>query len=85
MDELFLLGQLICVAGIAYGAWVCLACAGRYNAESALADAAASRAAQTRGHALPVILIEPVNRTSVSTEASIRICASDDTTVAASS
>jgi hypothetical protein len=85
MDALFLLGQLICLAGLAYGAWICLACAGRYNAESAHADAAASRAAHTRGHAQPVILIEPVNRTTESTEASVRICASDDTRVAASS
>jgi hypothetical protein len=84
MDALILLGQLICLAGIAYGAWICLACAGRYNAENAHADAAASRAARTRGHALPVILIEPVNRTPVRTEASVGICASDDTRLAAS-
>jgi hypothetical protein len=61
MELLFVIGQIACLAALAYGAWICLTCAGRYNAESAQADRAASGAAQNRGHAELRIVIEPLN------------------------
>lgn len=51
MDTLFVLGQIASLAGLAYGGWLCLVHAGRYDAESMRADEAASRLAQVRGHA----------------------------------
>jgi hypothetical protein len=51
MDALIVIGQLTCIAGLAYGAWLCFVHAGRYDAESLHADEAASRDAHVRGHA----------------------------------
>lgn len=53
MDTIFVIGQAACIAGLAYGAWVCFREASRYDADTARADAAASRAARTRGHTQP--------------------------------
>ena len=51
MDELFVLGQLVCLGALAYGAWICLVHAGKYDAESLRLDDAVSRTARARGHA----------------------------------
>ncbi|HXF68041.1 MAG TPA: hypothetical protein VNK67_15260 [Burkholderiales bacterium] len=55
MDILFSLGQLLALAGLGYGAWLCFLHAGKYDAESLRADIAASRAARTRGHSETVV------------------------------
>ena len=49
MDILFALGQLLVLAGLGYGAWLCFLVAGRHDAETLRADIAASRASRTRG------------------------------------
>lgn len=50
MEALFLIGQIACIAGLAYGAWLCFVHAGRYDAETMRSDEVASRNAQVRGH-----------------------------------
>ena len=55
MDTLIFVGQLACLAGLAYGAWICLCCAGKYDAETARADVSASRSSRTRAHLEPPV------------------------------
>jgi hypothetical protein len=50
MDLLSFIGQTLFLLALAYGAWVCFVCAGRYDAEHLEADVRASRAAGTRSH-----------------------------------
>ena len=54
MDILFSLGQLLVLAGLGYGAWLCFLVAGKHDVENLRADIAASRAARTRGHSEPI-------------------------------
>jgi hypothetical protein len=51
MDALILLGQLVCIGALAYGALICFVNAGRYDAQSLQCDVLASRAVRARGHA----------------------------------
>jgi hypothetical protein len=53
MDILSLIGQTLFLLALAYGGWVCLVCAGRYDAENLEADVRASRAAGARSHVEP--------------------------------
>jgi hypothetical protein len=53
MDILSFIGQTLFLVALAYGGWVCLVCAGRYDAENLEADVRASRAAATRSHVEP--------------------------------
>ena len=55
MDILFFLGELLALAGLGYGAWLCFLHTGKYDAESLHADIAASRAARTRGHSETIV------------------------------
>lgn len=55
MDMLFYLGELLALAALGYGAWLCFLHVGEYDAESLRADIAASRAARTRGHTEPIV------------------------------
>lgn len=48
MDALIFLFQLACIGALAYGGWVCLTEAGKYDGDSAQADEAASLRARTR-------------------------------------
>mgnify|MGYP001613154616 CR=1 FL=1 len=62
MDILFFLGELLVLAGLAYGAWLCFLHAGQYDSESLRADIAASRAAGTRGHSETIVDYQGVNQ-----------------------
>jgi hypothetical protein len=44
VDVLFVLGQLLCIGMLAYGAWTCLVHTGRYDVESLRCEVLASRA-----------------------------------------
>lgn len=62
MNILFFLGELLALAGLAYGAWLCFLHAGKYDAESLRADIAVSRAARTRGHSEIIVEYQGVDR-----------------------
>jgi hypothetical protein len=50
MDSLFLLGQVLCIAALACGAWISFAHIGEFDAESLRRDVLAARAVRARGH-----------------------------------
>jgi hypothetical protein len=56
------LGQVASLGALAYGAWLCLTVAGRYDADAAKADEIASRSARARAEGDRVILIEALHR-----------------------
>ena len=49
MDTMVFLIQLACLAALACGGWICITEAGKYDADSAKRDEAASLRARTRG------------------------------------
>ena len=55
VDILFSLGQLLVLAGLGYGAWLCFLHAAKYDAESLRADIAASRTTRMRGHSETIV------------------------------
>lgn len=50
MDDLVLLGQMVSIGALAYGACLCFMHAGQFDVESVRRDVLASRAARTQGH-----------------------------------
>jgi hypothetical protein len=48
MDELFLLGQVLSTGALAWGAWICAAHAGEFDAESLRRELLAARIARRR-------------------------------------
>jgi len=62
VDIPFSLGYLLALAGLGYGAWLCLLHAAKYDAESIRAEIAASRAARTRGHSEAIVEYQGVDQ-----------------------
>jgi hypothetical protein len=53
MDALIFLLQLACGGALAYGGWICLKEAGKYDAHTARSDEAASLRARSRAQRMP--------------------------------